>query len=229
MMENATDGLSQDSILPRECLPGVGTRVQPEKRLMLAVLEGAVSDFQKYATASTGRGRRIFADADTWFSSTETDDPLDFGNICHALALDPSFIRAGLHRWCSARRREHRLSRTVLHFPFRRVNGMRHTISAKSSSDAPQSGRTDTRSGVGNRDPADGSIRHQAKTSKDAFGVATGNGATRAPRRHDRLEAREPHPVSAWWSRGFACMKSPELPDAGNRRENRRGKGEMRG
>src|SRR5438046_2815167 len=88
VMEDAADRRSPDSILPREFLNGLGAWLQPEKRLMLAVLEGAVSDFQKYATASSGRGRRLFADADAWFGSTNTDDPLSFVNICYALALD---------------------------------------------------------------------------------------------------------------------------------------------
>src|SRR5439155_5102022 len=67
VMEDAADRRSPDSILPREFLNGLGAWLQPEKRLMLAVLECAVSDFQKYATASSGRGRRLFADADAWF------------------------------------------------------------------------------------------------------------------------------------------------------------------
>jgi hypothetical protein len=130
MMESALDTSSRASILLPELLDGIAARIQPEKRLMLAVLEGAVSDFQKYATASTGRGRRLFADADAWFRSTAADQPLDFESICQALALDPSFVRSGLRRWCSARRREPRPSRAVLHFPFRRMNGTRHTISS---------------------------------------------------------------------------------------------------
>jgi hypothetical protein len=131
MLETA-DRPSPGSILPPELLDGVGARLQPEKRVMLAVLEGAVSDFQKYATALSGRGRRLFADAEAWFGSTTADDPFDFENICQALELDPSFVRAGLHRWCVARRREAPPSRTVLRFPFRRVGGTRHTISGLS-------------------------------------------------------------------------------------------------
>ncbi len=119
-------------ILPPELSDGVGARLEPVKRLMLAVLEGAVSDFQKYATALSGRGRRLFADADAWFGSSPADQPLDFENICQALGLDPSFVRAGLQRWCVARRLEPAPSRTVLRFPFRRVSGTRHTISAPS-------------------------------------------------------------------------------------------------
>jgi hypothetical protein len=67
--------------------------------LLLAVIEGAVSDYQKYATAVSGRGRRLFAEAEAWLASSTTDRPLDFESICHAVGLDPSFIRSGLRRW----------------------------------------------------------------------------------------------------------------------------------
>ena len=72
---------------------------------MLALLEGAVSDFQKYATASSGRGRRLFADVSAWFWSTSSDSFLDFETICDGLSLDPSFLRDGLRRWRAARSR----------------------------------------------------------------------------------------------------------------------------
>ncbi len=128
-MMDRVDTPSVGSILPPGFLDGVGALHQPEKRLIAAVLEGAVGDFQKYATAFNGRGKRLFTDAEEWFESTTADRPLDFENICQALGLDPSFIREGLRRWCIARRRESP-SRTVLHFPSARVSATRHTISA---------------------------------------------------------------------------------------------------
>jgi len=118
------------SVLPQYPGGGHGDPLRPEKRLMLAVLEGAVSDYQKYATAVTGRGRRLFADAAGWFESPASTQVFDFETICQALSVDPSFVRHGLERWCSARRREPRPMRKVLRFPFRRMNATRHTISA---------------------------------------------------------------------------------------------------
>jgi hypothetical protein len=132
MRESAVEVASHpsNSILSPDFVDDGGTRLQPEGRLMLAVLEAAVSDFQKYATASSGRGRRLFSEADAWFGSSATDQPLAFESICQALALEPSFIRTGLHRWCTARLREPRAARNMLHLPFRRVTGGRHMISA---------------------------------------------------------------------------------------------------
>jgi len=106
----------------------VGPSLQPEKRLMLAVLEGAVNDFQKYATAASGLGRRRFIDAEAWFASTSTYWPIDFESICQALAIEPSFVRSGLRRWYVARRTEPRSATTVPRLPFRRVSGTPHTI-----------------------------------------------------------------------------------------------------
>ena len=119
-----------DVAAPSDLLDQIPASLQPERRLMLAVLEGAVSDFQKYATAWSGRGRRLFAEAQAWFESPTTDGLFDFESICQALELDASCIRAGLRRWCAARRGEPAQARTVLHFPFRRVTRARHTISA---------------------------------------------------------------------------------------------------
>jgi hypothetical protein len=119
-------GSSPDSLLPP--VGDVTATLQPERRLMLAILEGAVTDFQKYATATNGLGRRLFAEADAWFASTAADRLVDFENICLALGLEPSFIRAGLRGWCIARRREGSRSRTVLRFPFRRMCGTRHHV-----------------------------------------------------------------------------------------------------
>jgi len=121
---------SSGSVLPPSFLDEEARCLQPEKRLLLAVLEAAVSDFQKYATALPARGRRIFADADAW--STRCDGPLDFESICQALGFDSSCIRAGLRRWRVARRGEPSPSRTVLHFPFRRVTRANHVSGAPS-------------------------------------------------------------------------------------------------
>jgi hypothetical protein len=70
-------------------------RLEPVKRLMLAVLDRAVNDLRTYAVVPTGRGRRLFADVEAWFRSS-TDGAFDFEAICQATGLDPDFIRSGL-------------------------------------------------------------------------------------------------------------------------------------
>lgn len=88
----------QGEILPAQvCDPSMAP-LEPEKRLMLAVLECAISDFQTYAIVWTGRGRGIFKEVDAWFRSSATG-PFNFEGICQATGLDPDYIREGLRRW----------------------------------------------------------------------------------------------------------------------------------
>jgi hypothetical protein len=72
----------------------------PQQRLMAAVLDHAVNDFQRSAAAHTTRGKRLFAEIEAWFASDdENGGPFSFVTICHALGLDESYIRSGLARW----------------------------------------------------------------------------------------------------------------------------------
>jgi hypothetical protein len=72
--------------------------LQPEKRLMLAVLEHAVEDFRTYAFVATERGRRLFMEVDAWFRYAATG-PFDFEGICQATGLEPGCIRKCLRNW----------------------------------------------------------------------------------------------------------------------------------
>ena len=70
-----------------------------EKRLMLAVLEDAISCFQKYAGASRGRRQRLFKEAEEWLFDEESRWAFSFETICSTLDLSPEFLRRGLLRW----------------------------------------------------------------------------------------------------------------------------------
>jgi hypothetical protein len=101
---------------------------QPEIRLMLAVMEDAVATYQRYATDPSRRSQRLFEEAQTWIQSTDTNWPYSFENICTALRFEPSSLRNGLESW----RAERLKGKTrVYRFPFRRVNGRRHSISVR--------------------------------------------------------------------------------------------------
>lgn len=71
----------------------------PEKMLMLAVLEDAVTCFQKWASASSAIGKNHFREVEHWIMNEKSDWLFSFKNICEVLDLDPSYIRAGLNRW----------------------------------------------------------------------------------------------------------------------------------
>jgi hypothetical protein len=125
-------GLEPETILPSQFFDRVqiDASLQPEKRLMLAVLEDGVGTFQKYADAPGRRAQRLFAEAEEWFASDEVEWPFAFVNVCQALALEPQYLRRGLRRW-RERQGGHESSSRVVRFPFRRVNGRRHSITGR--------------------------------------------------------------------------------------------------
>jgi hypothetical protein len=92
-----------DVILPSQYFDMVQGRgsLTPEKKLMLAVLESAVHDFQRYRLAKGIRGRRLFREAQEWLTSREGTGVFSFAVICQALGIDPDYIRKGLFRQSS--------------------------------------------------------------------------------------------------------------------------------
>jgi hypothetical protein len=90
-----------------------------EERLMLAVLESAVEDFQKYVLARNPRGKKLFQEAEEWFLEKDSDELFSFENICETLQLHPDYIRQGLMVWKEAKLKtlsveDHRQGRTKL-------------------------------------------------------------------------------------------------------------------
>jgi hypothetical protein len=70
-----------------------------EKRLMLAVLENALDDYQKYIVAQDRVGRALFAEAAAWIARTSNDDIFSFEQISETLDIDPSYFRRGVAAW----------------------------------------------------------------------------------------------------------------------------------
>ena len=124
--------LEPDTLVPAQYFERVGTDTafQPEKRLMLAVLEEAIATFQRHVTSTSRQSKRLLEEVEEWTSSAAGDEwPFSFKNICAALDLEPEYLRSGMARW-----RDRELRRAgggesaVYRFPFRRVNGRRHSI-----------------------------------------------------------------------------------------------------
>lgn len=109
----------------------IDASLQPEKRLMLAVLEDAVGAYQKYCTAPGRRAKRLFAEAEEWFLSDDRQWPYSFANVCEALGMEPDYLRGGLERWRDNQLNAPVDSAKVVRFPFRRVNGRRHSITGR--------------------------------------------------------------------------------------------------
>jgi hypothetical protein len=87
-----------DAILPAQFFPRAAA-LAPERRLMMAVLAGAVRDLQSSAGTGTLRARRHLAEVEAWFASDDDVWPFSFVNLCHALDLDASSVRSRLLRW----------------------------------------------------------------------------------------------------------------------------------
>jgi hypothetical protein len=125
-------GVEPETVLPSQFFDRlqVDASLQPEKRLMLAVLEDAVGTFQKYVNVHSRHARRLFTEAEEWFASADADWPFAFVNVCQALGLDSDYIRSGLWRWRDGRPASAD-SIKIVRFPFRRVNGSRHSVTGR--------------------------------------------------------------------------------------------------
>src|SRR5262245_47692249 len=60
-----------------------------EERLMLAVLESAVEDFQKYVLARNPSEQKLFQEAEEWLLEKDSRGLFPFDSICETLGLDP--------------------------------------------------------------------------------------------------------------------------------------------
>jgi hypothetical protein len=75
------------------------TRMQPELRLMGAILEDAVATLMTDLRRCSGRQRRDFAEALNWINGrTDPGSVFSFINICETLAIDADYLRQGLIR-----------------------------------------------------------------------------------------------------------------------------------
>jgi hypothetical protein len=72
---------------------------EPEKVLMLALLEDAIICFQDYLGTDCKRKMALFQDAEAWILDDDTSYIFSFVNICDVLGFDPSYLREGLLRW----------------------------------------------------------------------------------------------------------------------------------
>lgn len=99
MFSKATevDGLIEPEImLPDQCV-AIGN-LPPERRLMLAVLEEAITRLLRVSSI-TGGSRSAMAEVDelrAWFASDATSYPFSFICVCQAIAVDPNYMRAGI-------------------------------------------------------------------------------------------------------------------------------------
>lgn len=84
------------------------SRLEPEKRLMFAILEDAVACFQEHLFARDEKGEGLFRDAEEWILEEKNHRIFGFENVCEVLGLDPDYVRQGLNRWKEMKLATHR-------------------------------------------------------------------------------------------------------------------------
>jgi hypothetical protein len=98
-IEDKVSSLFQlDPVLPAEYQDTFRrrTHLEPEKTLMLAVLEDAVTCFQKHARARQSKSKQMFREAEEWILEKESKYFFSFEHICASLGFEPGYIRQGL-------------------------------------------------------------------------------------------------------------------------------------
>jgi hypothetical protein len=85
-----------DTELLKSLLNATGRRA--EKELMLAVLETAICDFRKYASAKDQKGKSLYEDAQSWILDRDSEWFLSFDSVCETLLISSDHLRRTLLR-----------------------------------------------------------------------------------------------------------------------------------
>jgi hypothetical protein len=104
------DLFQEDASLPAQYWETFARKrdLEPEKRLLLAVLDEAIRCYRSQIFI----GGRRFTEVENWLFSEDVDDTFSFRNICDVLNLSPSRIRQSLRTWKPpVRRPTHRIRR----------------------------------------------------------------------------------------------------------------------
>jgi hypothetical protein len=74
------------------------THLEPQKALLLAILEDAVHCLEKDKAAKDRAGRERFRDAENWIMEPGNEWIFSFDNVCELLGLDPQYVRQELQK-----------------------------------------------------------------------------------------------------------------------------------
>lgn len=101
MDERMSSLFQPDTLLPDQYLDTFRRKLhlQPEKKLMLAILEDAVACFQKYLFARDSKGKAQFRDTEDWVFQGTDLGIFSFDMVCETLGLEPNYVRRGLAHW----------------------------------------------------------------------------------------------------------------------------------
>jgi hypothetical protein len=87
----------------------------PERDLMLAILEEALNDYQRCWKARDEKGRKRFADAQSWILNMDSEWIFSFINCCEVVGIEPDYLRQGVLRWKQGKRARLLSARAIQH------------------------------------------------------------------------------------------------------------------
>jgi hypothetical protein len=73
--------------------------LEPERTLLLAILEDGIRCYQENLFAAGGKRRTLFEEAQDWLFSDDSGWFCSFVSLCTLLNLEPNYIRRGLRQW----------------------------------------------------------------------------------------------------------------------------------
>ena len=104
MEERVTSLFQPDTLLPEQYLDTFRRKLhlEPEKKLMLAILEDAVACYQKYLFTRDSKGKALFHEAEEWIEESAGASVFAFDSVCETLGLNPDYLRRGIAEWKKA-------------------------------------------------------------------------------------------------------------------------------
>ena len=69
------------------------TPLEPEKHLLLAILEDGLACYRKNIYARTAKKQAAFRDAEEWIFARDDERFLGFESVCGVLGIEPSYLR----------------------------------------------------------------------------------------------------------------------------------------
>jgi hypothetical protein len=94
-------GFEAEPILPSQFFEGrkKDEAIEPEKRLMLAILSDAVHCYQVGCDAQRTSRIRAFREAEEWLLNAKGYGPFSFENVCSTPDITPEYFRKMLRKW----------------------------------------------------------------------------------------------------------------------------------
>lgn len=134
--------LQPEAILPEQFMSTSHAAMQPERRLMLAVLQDAVMTLVRHSGDQHPRLRNRAREVERWLEPQDVPGPFSYENICAVLGIDPDAFRralAGLLRL-----RNPQGSAGLLPALARRTAAERHRVTVHRKDRGTRSGRRNT-------------------------------------------------------------------------------------